>query len=282
MQARRQGVAVARILATGIVVASTAFTVFLAPAPAGAGKPGNFQVRDDFIWNGNLSRGDKITINGINGDIVADGTTRGSEVVITATKSARRSDPDDVMIKVTEYDGGVTICALYPNRHGDYAECGEDAVHQNVKDNDVRVDFRVRVPAGVALVARTVNGKIDADRLMGPVTANTVNGSVAIVTADIGEASTVNGSIIASLGVSRWSEPLEFSTVNGSITVDFPEDLSAELHASTVNGTISTDFPMTVQGKFSKRMISGNVGRGNGGDLSLSTVNGSIHLRSGQ
>jgi hypothetical protein len=253
---------------------------FWAPAPVGAGKKASTQDDDDFVWSGRLSRGDKITINGINGDIVAEGT-RGSAVEVMATKTARRSDPDEVRIEVNEHGDGVTICALYPDRHGDYAECGADAVHQNVKNNDVRVDFRVRVPAGVEFVGRTVNGKIEAERLAGPISATTVNGSVAIATVDVGEASTVNGSIVASLGVANWSNELSFSTVNGSITLDCPEDLSTTLSASTVNGTISTDFPMTVKGKFSRRSITGSVGSGSrSGALSLSTVNGSIRLRS--
>ena len=286
MRLPRRNIARVGLAATGILAASMAFTMFMAPEPAGAGKRDKdvqgWREERDFEWSGLISRGDKIAIHGVNGDIVAVGGS-GSQVEVSAVKKGRRSDPDEVRIEVTEHRSGVTICVLYPDRNGDYSDCGAEGIQQSVKNNDVRVDFRVRVPAGVRFVGKTVNGKIEAERLNGPVSVSTVNGSVAIATDDVGEASTVNGSITASLGVSRWSDELAFSTVNGSITLDCPEDLSATLNASTVNGTISTDFPMTVRGKFSRRHITGSVGREAGsGELSLSTVNGSIRLRSGQ
>jgi len=89
----------------------------------------------------------------------------------------------------------------------------------------------------------------------------------------------VNGSISASIGAERWPQALEFSTVNGGITLELPAEPNADLSASTVNGSISTDFPLTVRGKFGRRSVHGTLGKG-GTDLNLSTVNGRIRLRS--
>jgi len=75
------------------------------------------------------------------------------------------------------------------------------------------------------------------------------------------------------------SEPLDFSTVNGSITLELPEDAGAEVTAKSVNGGIETDFPILVQrAGFVGRSLHGTIGRG-GPRLELSTVNGSIRLR---
>jgi hypothetical protein len=48
---------------------------------------------------------------------------------------------------------------------------------------------------------------------------------------------------------------------------------------TTVNGGITTDFPITIQGRWGPRTASGRIGAG-GGDLHMTTVNGSLALRS--
>ena len=63
------------------------------------------------------------------------------------------------------------------------------------RNNDVKVDFTVIVPAGVAFVGRTVNGGVKAIDLTGDVEARTVNGNITLATGGYARAKTVNGSI---------------------------------------------------------------------------------------
>ena len=79
------------------------------------------------------------------------------------------------------------------------------------------------------------------------------------------------------MGSASWSEPLEFETVNGSITLQLPQATDTDIRAETVNGNISTDFPISVRGSFSGKRIDGTIGRG-GRALVLKTVNGSVRL----
>src|SRR5262249_11540171 len=153
-----------------------------------------------------------------------------------------------------EHEDGVTICAKYPTPRGkEENECGPgDEGHMNTSDNDVEVDFEVRVPAGVALIARTVNGGIEASDLHGPVDARAVNGGVELSTTGYASAQTVNGSIVASLGTAEWPEPVSFGTVNGEIRLTVPAGLDADIRAETMNGTIHTDFPVTARGRLSR------------------------------
>ncbi len=232
----------------------------------------------DFEWNGRVDRGDRIEIKGINGEINATYTS-GSDVRVSATKEAKKSDPKDVRIVVVEHSGGVTICAVYPDDGGKKNECkpGDDG-RLSSKDNDVAVHFTVQVPAGVVLDANTVNGGVDAGGLQSDVYANTVNGGIKVSTSGLARANTVNGSIQASIGRADWTGDLDFQTVNGSITIAMPADVGARVRASTVNGGMETDFPLTVTGKFSNRKMEGTIG-GGGRDLNLETVNGSIRLK---
>lgn len=234
-------------------------------------------AQGDFHWKGKVAAGKTIEIKGVNGDIEA--VAGSGDVEVTGVKSAHRSDPEDVKIDVVPSEDGVTICAVYPSdgREENTCEPGEHE-HTNVRNNDTRVDFTVRVPEGVRFRGVTVNGKVDAANLSSDVDASTVNGSIRISTTGYAEARTVNGSIVASMGKAMWTDALDFSTVNGGITLDLPANLSTEVKATTVNGDIDTDFPLTITGRFGHRRLNGTIGNG-GRRLELSTVNGSIKLR---
>lgn len=246
--------------------------------PAGIGVGPAIAAAQDFEWTGRVERGKTVEVRGVNGDIRAD-LASGNQVRVTAEKRARKSDPGSVQIEVIEHADGVTICAVYPSKRGDRPnECRPGGGRMSVEDNDVKVSFRVQVPAGVHLTARTVNGSVDARSLEGDVDASTVNGAIDVSTTGLVEASTVNGSIEARMGRADWRNELDFSTVNGSISLTLPANLNTEVSASTVNGALTSDFPLMIQGKFSPRRLTGKIGDG-GRELSLKTVNGSIEIR---
>jgi hypothetical protein len=241
---------------------------------------------EEFRWSGRVAPGKAIEIKGISGEIEA--TAGAGEVEVVATKHSRRSDVSSVNIKVVEHPGGVTICAVYPTDDPNQTTACEPSRGSvsdqnssgrfNVKNNDVNVDFRVKVPAGVDLLARTVNGQINVDSLSSNVVTHTVNGSIKISTSGYAEARTVNGEIYAKLGDANWTGSLQFKTVNGAINLDLPTSTSANVEASTFNGEITSDFTLTVLGKYGRKKLTGTIGAG-GRELFLKTLNGSINLR---
>lgn len=240
----------------------------------------NTNAGDEFRWHKRIAPGQAIEINGMSGNIRAEATA-GTEVEVTATKRGPRDDASVVNLKVVEHADGATICAIYPSldpNTPDQCVPGKNE-HRNRTNNEVQIDFIVRVPAGVRFVGRNVNGDVDATSLSANVFARTVNGGVHISTAGYAEASTVNGSITASLGSTNWDEPLLFRTVNGNITVELPASASTTVVASTVSGGISTNFPLTVRDYYGRQRVNGSIG-GGGRDLSLTTISGHITLRS--
>ena len=264
-----------RLFPVMAVIGVIAYTGTAAWGPSGA--PAVTQ-QDDFEWRGSLDQGQTLHVRGVNGPIEAT-LASGSEVEVRAVKKeGRRGNAEDVTVEVVEHDGGVTICAIYPSKDRDEPnECRADGRgRNNVNNNDTKVEFTVRVPAGVEFVGRSVNGDVTADGLRSDVSAGTVNGDIEISTSGTAEASTVNGNVRATLG-STLTADLEFSTVNGQITLELPSGVGADVHAGTVNGSIETDFPLTVMGRWGPREMSGTIG-GGGPTLSLETVNGSIRL----
>jgi DUF4097 and DUF4098 domain-containing protein YvlB len=231
-------------------------------------------LAEDFAWRGRLTAGQTLEVKGINGGINAE--AGGAEAEVTAVKRARESDPASVEIRTVEHAGGVTICAVYPGRWGGRASgCDSGG---GTRNNDVQVEFTVKVPAGVKLKAHTVNGGVRVGAVESDVDAASVNGSINVEAGGVVKAETVNGSIEASMGRADWSGALEFETVNGSITLDLPSDFGADVEAETVNGRITSDFPLGGNVRQTKRTLRGTIG-GGGRELQLETVNGSIALR---
>jgi hypothetical protein len=255
------------------VISLTAVVLTLSFATTSPHATASGQASSPQQWRGAIQPGNVIEVKGVNGGITASAAA-GAEAEVSAVMRARRSNPQDVRIDIVPHGGGVTICAVYPSEEGRPPnECQPgDGGRMNVRDNDVTVAFTVRVPAGVHFVGKTVNGDVAADSLAGPVSLKTVNGEATFSTSSYGEASSVNGSIRGTLGSSQWTETLNFKSVNGSITLDLPSN------ATTVNGTISTDFPITVLGRMNPRRLSGTIG-GGGRSLEVETVNGSVTLR---
>jgi len=252
-----------------MMAAATSLTALLSVAPAGA---------QDFQWRGHVNTGQAIEIRGVNGDVRATASGSG-DVEVTATRTARRSNPQEVRIEVVPYAGGVTICAVYPapaGREPNTCEPGGRG-RSNTQNNDTSVHFEVRVPYGVGFVGRTVNGEVSGESLQGDAEGYTVNGSVKLSTTGLAVASTVNGSVNVTMGRADWPNGASFKTVNGEITLSLPSVFDANLHAETLNGSITSDFPIAVTGQVSRRRLDGTIGNG-GRDLKLSTVNGSIKL----
>lgn len=240
------------------------------------------QESTSWDWRGELGAGRTVYLRNINGAVRIEAGT-GNTVEVRAVKRWRRGDPDEVRIEARmagSGNGDVIICALW----GERATCDESGYNSNrdrsrtSRNNDVSVQFTVRVPANARVDASTVNGELVIGGVNGNIEASTVNGDVeALSNAGRVRASTVNGSILVRTTVPE-SDDLEYSTVNGSVTLELPASTNADVHLSTVNGRISTDFPMTLDGNINPRRIRATIGTG-GPRLRVSTVNGSVRLR---
>jgi len=234
-------------------------------------------VNRDFRWEGVLAPTDQLEIRGVNGGIRALGTT-GNLAIVRATIYGSDALASEVKVEVVRHAQGVTICARYPDRNGQLIPCLPNGNSQaNMEPRNVRVEFTVDVPDGVAFTGATVNGDVITD-VTGDVLASSVNGNIDITTVGIAEATTVNGSITASFAATEWGRALQFATVNGSIHLEIPPDANASVEGSTVNGRITTDLPLTISDLGGTSWIRGSLGSGRW-HLQLSIVNGDLELR---
>lgn len=235
-----------------------------------------------FTWSGEVPQARWIMIRNLNGPIHVERTT-GNRVEVVADRRTRRGDPEYVRFEVKRFGAGdqdVLVCAIW----GEESSCNENGYDRprrsgRNRNNDVRVEFRVRVPNGVKVAAHGVNGEVSVEGATAEVDASSVNGSV-YATSSGGpvSASSVNGSVHATMGNFELRDDLEFSSVNGSVIAEFAGDLNAEVSLHTVNGRFVTDFPVTIRGRIDPRRLNATLGKG-GPRIRLSTVNGNVELR---
>ena len=232
-----------------------------------------------FHWTGKLAADQTVEIKNISGTIDADGIT-GDQIEVSAEKIGPKAD--QVKIEVVPSSSGVTICAIYPPSvfGGSMGRCepGEHWSNNNVRTDNARVNFTVHLPKNLRFSAISVNGSIKAEDLGRVVHANSVNGSVRISTDSWAEAKSVNGTVHARMGSANWSGTLQIKTVNGSVELEMPDDLNADINFASVNGPIDSAFPVSVSGGFVGHTAKGTIGSG-GRELVVKTVNGAITLK---
>jgi hypothetical protein len=261
-----------------VALAIAAFGAVMARSAQAQGRT----EREAFTWAGKIPEGRWINVRNMNGTVEVERGT-GDKVEVVATRHTRRGDPDFVRFEVRKYgpnDQDVLICALW----GENQDCDEDGYRnsrgdRNNRNNEVWVEFRVRVPRGVKVGAHSVNGEVRVSDVSAEVDAESVNGSVIVST--VGgpvNARTVNGGVRASMGKFDLRSDLQFSSVNGTVVAEFASDLDADVDLSTVNGRFLTDFPVTISGRIDPRRLRATIGKG-GPRIRLATVNGNVELR---
>lgn len=238
--------------------------------------------REAFTWSGRIPDGRWISIRNLNGTIDVEPAS-GDRVEVVAARITRRGDPDHVRFEVQKFgtsDQDVLICALW----GENSSCSELGYRSRYdsrggRTNDVRVEFRVRVPRGVKVAVANVNGEVRVDGVTSEVDAESTNGSVFVATSGGPvNARTTNGGIRAVMGRFDLTSDLRFESTNGTVIAEFTQDINAEIDLSTTNGRFLTDFPVTISGRIDPRRLRATLGKG-GPRIRLHTTNGNVELR---
>ncbi len=267
---------ISRVLRTSLAAAFVAALVV--PDALDAQERERQRESNAFQWSGRIPAGSTLRVRNINGRINVVGGT-GETAEVTADKTWRRGTPEQVRIEMIRDGDNVTICAIWHEN----VRCDADGYQGRGRsdNNDVAVEFTVRLPRGVHAELHTVNGGLSVEGATGRVEARTVNGGVNVTsTAGPVSAQTTNGSITATMGTGQLENDLSFRTVNGSITLTLPPSINAQLEMRTVNGSLTSDFPITISGRMRPRAINATLGTG-GRTLEVRTVNGSIRIRRG-
>ena len=182
-----------------------------------------------------------------------------------------------------------------------------------VRHTSLRVE--IHMPKEADLTIRTGDGSVQADSISGNVDVTSGDGSITVQGAKGSlrfhtgdghiEGRGLDGRVDASSGDGHISLEGRFDALNiktgdgsvnaratagskvqstwtihtgdGSVDIEIPGDLQADIDASTHDGHISLGLPVTVEGTFSSSQIRGKM-NGGGQSLTIRTGDGSIHL----
>jgi hypothetical protein len=217
----------------------------------------------------------RVRIQNINGVIRIE-TGDKDQLHVVAIKRAKASGAEDTLkqteIHVTKTGEAILIETVLPKKMNRFRFLFWG------RQFNVDVDYDVTLPAGIAVEAETVNGRILAAGRAGPLVLNTVNGSVKVESQNAPlKVNTVNGSVeVVFAGPMRKTD---LETVNGSVTLSCSKDSSIRYDLQTVNGRILSEFAsLNVEGKWGPKEARGEI---NGGRerLAVETVNGEVRLR---
>ena len=227
-----------------------------------------------------------------------------------------RVETSDANIRVTTWDQNTIEARVITSNYkigeggirvdehqtGDSVEIEVHYPHHNfnIEWGQHRVDIIIQMPREGRANLRTGDGKIDVAGLKGEMDLHTGDGSINLDGVD-GKlhATTGDGHIQASgrfdeLGLktgdghvdvrakngSSLASGWRLETGDGSVSLEVPRDLSADVDLHTSDGHIDLDMPVTTEGKIRQNEIHGKL-NGGGSLLTIRTGDGSIHLRKG-
>jgi hypothetical protein len=229
-------------------------------------------------------------------------------------KPELRVETSDAAIRVTTWDqstiaarveaigykigeGGITIDE---HQSGDRVEIGVHYPHRGISIgwSSHRVEITIQMPREGRVNLRTGDGSIDLASLKGETELHTGDGAVTVDDLD-GKlhAETGDGRIRASgrfdelelhtgdgrvdvhaAPGSALASAWRLETGDGSVTLEVPPDLAADVDLHTNDGHVDLDLPVTSEGIVRHGEVHGKI-NGGGNLLIIRTGDGSIHLR---
>lgn len=228
------------------------------------------QATDQWKRTYSLSPQGRLEIININGKITAE-VSDGDQVEVSAERTAKAASDDSAK----ELLGRIEM----------REEVGADRVRVEVRaprlsgpsGHDIK--WTLKVPRGVAVDLRTINGGVHMTGLEGDVRARSTNGGITgVALAATGvDAAVTNGGIEIALAKPVSSGTFELDSVNGGVQLDLPPDSRATIAGRCVNGGISASGLDLQIGEQSRRKLDATL-NGGGARVSLETVNGGVRI----
>ena len=221
--------------------------------------------------------GGRFELINVNGRITAE-STDGKEVIVEGKRTAKgRSDEiakeNLAKMEIREEVGGSTVrVESRPPRMSGFGG------HE--------IEWTVRVPKGLTVDLRTVNGGVRMNGLSGEIHAKTTNGGIKGVglVVDSVEASVVNGGVDMQFAAPLDStDTVELTTVNGGVTIELPSESKATIAARAVNGgvRVSDELKATQEEEspeFERRRRFNGTMNGGGARVNVSVTNGGVRI----
>lgn len=229
------------------------------------------RAQDEWTRSYRLAAGGRLEIINVNGKISAEASD-GADVEIRAERVAKAGTEEAAKELLTKLEMR--------------EEVGETRARVEVRlprmsgRTSHTINWKIRVPKGIAVDLRTINGGVELTRLDGAVRARATNGGIKGMglLADSVDAAVTNGGVDIDLGKAPTAGTYELESVNGVVALTLPAESKADVAARAVNGGIDVNgLSLELAGEQTKRRLDGKL-NGGGARISLETVNGGVRL----
>jgi hypothetical protein len=231
------------------------------------------RAQDEWTRTYKVSAGSRLELINVNGRISAE-PTDGTAIEVRAERSA----------KATSDEAAKEFLKSIEMRE----EVGTDRVRVEVRPPRVsgpsghEFTWTIKVPHGVHVDLRTVNGGVHVKGLDAEVRARSTNGGITgtALTSTTVDAAVTNGGVEIELARPVSSGSFELEAVNGGVSLNLPANSKADIAGRCVNGGISTTgLSLETVGEQSRRRLEATL-NGGGARISLETVNGGVRIGS--
>lgn len=213
-------------------------------------------------------------------------------------------DQNTIEAKVTTsgYKIGENGIRVEDRQNGDAVEIDVRYPHYGIHFgiNNHRVEINIHMPREGHVNLHTGDGNIEVTGLKGEMDLSSGDGSEILESVD-GKlrANTGDGHIrangrfdeldlktgdghvdVRAAAGSALAGEWRLATGDGSVTLEVPGDLAADVDLRTSDGHIDLDMPVTTEGKLKENEVRGKL-NGGGNLITIHTGDGSIHLRKG-
>lgn len=229
------------------------------------------KAQDEWTRSYEIEPGGRLELINVNGRITAE-QGDGPTTVLTAERIVRASTDDAARELLGKIDmreetssSRVRVEVRAPRVSG-------------VGGHELR--WTIRVPKGVNVDLRTVNGGVRLTGLNGEIRARATNGGVSgkSLTASSLDAAVTNGGIDIELDSLPASGSFDVKSVNGGVSLTLPNDARADVTARCVNGGISVSgLDLELEGEQSRRRVAGKL-NGGGARVTVETTNGGVRI----
>jgi DUF4097 and DUF4098 domain-containing protein YvlB len=214
-------------------------------------------------------------------------------------------DQNTIEAKVTtaRYKIGENGIRIEEHQNGDVVEINVHYPHSNLIinwGNNHRVDIEIHMPREGKVDLHTGDGNIDMAAFKGEMNLRTGDGSESLDTVegklhattgdghirasgrfDELELKTGDGNVdVRASAGSSLNGGWRLSTGDGSVSLEVPGDMAADVDLHTNDGHIDLDIPITTMGRTRENEVRGKM-NGGGSLLTIRTGDGSIRLRKG-
>ncbi len=229
------------------------------------------RAKDEWVRTYEIADGGRLEIINVNGRITAEAGD-GPMTEVRAERLARATTDEAAQELLSKLD-----------------------MREEASDSRVRVEVRaprmnvhgghelrwtIKVPKGVNVDLRTVNGGVRLTGLHGEIRARATNGGVSgkSLTASSLDASVTNGGIDIEFASLPSTGTFDVKSVNGGVTLTLPKEARADVTARCVNGGISVSgLELQLEGEQSRRRVAGKL-NGGGARVTAETTNGGVRI----